>query len=270
MRCLTTLGVMIGGLLGADLAAQADGLIWQLPPDGTWVRLEGTYAQTEIRPDSATGKIEIAPWIERVWIKSVGEEDAEFQGQTVPCRWLEIKVERGREREGKIDTGLTGLEIYKVLVPTTKVLFDPRDAEDVPVSFLPVIKGYRKLGKAEPKPLSEPALQLYPLAVLTGYYREETISASGEDPEVGIGQVQAYKIDAKTTIERYSGRTVQETTIWRSKDVPFGVARYTAKILRENKDDRQNRDQFQPVSEITVDLRAQESGDGAQSELAVP
>lgn len=271
MRCVTALGLLIGSLTAFTASsAFAEGIIWDLPPDGSWVRLEGTYAQTEIRPDSATGKLEIAPWIERLWIKSVGEETAEFQGETVPCRWLEIKVERGREREGKIDTGLTGLEIYKVLVPTSKVLFESVDAEGVPVSHLPIIKGYRKVGKAEPKPLAEPALQLYPLAVLVGYYRDEQIEQNDVDPEVGLGAVKADKLHAALNLERRSSRTVQDTTVWRSKNVPFGIARYTVKIIREIKDDRQSRDDFKPTSEVVIDLKAQESGTDAKSELAVP
>jgi len=257
-------------LVLAASTAQAEGVIWQLPPDGSWVRLEGTYAQTEVQKDSPTGKLEIAPWIERVWIKSVGEETAEFQGESVPCRWLEIKVERGREREGQIDTGLTGLAIYKVLVPTTKVLFESIDPDGVPVSFLPIVKGYRKLGKAEPKLMTEPALQLYPLAVLAGYYRDEQIAGTDEDPEAGLGAVKADKLQATVTIERKSSRTIQETTVWRSKDVPFGIARYDAKIVREVKDDHESRDDFKPLTEILISLKAQETGDDAKSELAVP
>ena len=269
MRHATALGIAIGSLFLAA-SVQAEGVIWNLPPDGSWVRLEGTYTQTEIRPDSPTGKLEIPPWIERLWIKSVGEETAEFDGEMVPCRWLEIKIERGREREGKVDTGLTGLEIYKVLVPERKILSDAVDSTGVPVSFLPVIKGYRKVGKAEPKPLVEPALQLYPLGVLVGYYRDETIAAEGEDPDVGLGAVAADKIESKILIERRSSRTVQDTTVWRSKEVPFGIARYMAKITREIKDDRQDRDAFKPTSEVVVDLKAQETGADAKSELAVP
>lgn len=270
MTRVTVLTLFVGGLALSATAAHAEGILWDLPPDGTWLRLEGTYTQTEIRPESATGKLEIAPWIERVWIKSVGEETAEFQGESVPCRWLEIKVERGREREGRIDTGLAGLEIYKVLVPESRVLYDSIDSEGVPVSFIPVIKGYRKIGKAEPKPLAEPALQLYPLAVLAGYYREENVTAQNDDPEIGLGAVKADKIQSKIGIERRSSRTVQETTVWRSKDVPFGIARYSAKITREIKDDRQPRDEFKPTSEVVVDLKAQETGSDAKSELAVP
>lgn len=258
------------GLISWTSAVQAEGVVWQLPPDGTWIRLEGTYTQTEIRPNSATGKLEIAPWIERLWIKSVGEETAEYQGETVPCRWLEIKVERGRERDGQIDTGVTGLQIYKVLVPETKVLASTVDDTGVPVSFLPIVKGYRKLGKAEPKEMTEAALQLYPLAVLAGYYRQENVVAENDDPEVKLGSVQAEKIESKLEVESPASRTLQDVTVWRSKDVPFGIARYDAKIRRDIKDEGQSRDDYKPATEITVSLKAQETGDDAKSELAVP
>ena len=270
MSRVWAVGLLVGSSILAASTAWAEGVIWDLPPDGSWVRLEGTFSQTEIRPESATGKVEIQPWIERLWIKSVGEENAEFQGEMVPCRWLEIKVERGREREGRIDTGLTGLEIYKVLVPTSKVLFESADADGVPVSYLPIIKGYRKIGRAEPKPLTNHALQLYPLAVFAGYYRDEEVEQSDTDPDIGLGAVSADKLHSKVTIERRSSRTVQDTIVWRSKEVPFGIARYLAKITREIKDDRQARDDFKPTSEIQVELKAQESGTDATSELAVP
>jgi len=55
-----------------------------------------------------------------VTIKSVGSEMAQYRDEEVPCRWIEIKIERGRVRDGKIDTGLTGLEIYKVLIPNRR------------------------------------------------------------------------------------------------------------------------------------------------------
>src|ERR1700760_3940299 len=87
--------------------AFGQGVICQLPADGTWVRFEGTYAQVEIRPETAVGKIEIDPWKEHVTIKSVGSEMAQYHDEDTACRWVEIKIERGRVRDGKIDTGLT-------------------------------------------------------------------------------------------------------------------------------------------------------------------
>ena len=254
--------------------AFAQGVVCQLPPDGTWVRFEGTYTQTEIRPDSTEGKLDIAPWIEKVWIKSVGSEMAEYKGEMTACRWIEIKIDRGREKEGNIDTGLTGSEIYKVLIPESTVIADNVDKNGVPISFLPLVKGFRKVGKADPKPLAEPALQLYPLGILIGYYRELKVVEEGVDPEVGIEAVKkATQLQGQVSIERSSSRTVQESTFWKSADMPFGVARWSAKITREIKDAQEPRDNFKPVSEVTIDMKAKETGtEGPEgkSELTVP
>lgn len=254
--------------------AFGQGVVCQLPPDGTWVRFEGTYTQSEIRPDAATGKLDIDPWIEKVWIKSVGSEMAEYQGEMTACRWIEIKIDRGREKDGNIDTGLTGSEIYKVLIPESVVIADNVDKSGVPVSFLPLVKGFRKVGKAEAKPITEPALQLYPLGILVGYFRELKMVEENVDPEVGIEAVkQATQWQGQVTVERPGSRTVQESTLWKSVSMPFGVARWSAKITREVKDAQQPRDAFKPVSEVLIDMKAKETGtEGAEgkSELTVP
>ena len=253
--------------------AFAQGVVCQLPEDGTWVKFEGTYAQSEIR-GTAEDKLEIDPWVEHVWIKSVGKEMAEYRGEMTDCRWIEIKIERGRERDGKIDTGLTGEEIYKVLIPESAVIADNVDSDGVPVSFLPLVKGYRKVGKAEPKEISEPALQLYPLGILVGYYRELKVVEEGVDPEVGLENVKtATQLQGQVTTERPSSRTIQESTIWKSPDVPFGVARWSAKITREVKDAQSPRDDFKPQSEIAIEMKARDTGTGGPngtSELTVP
>jgi len=254
--------------------AFSQGVVCQLPPDGTWVRFEGTYTQTEIRDNTAEEKLDIAPWIEKVWIKSVGSEMAEYKGEMTACRWIEIKIDRGREKDGNVDTGLTGSEIYKVLIPETVVISDNVDKDGVPVSFLPLVKGFRKIGKADPKPLTEPALQLYPLGILVGYYRELKVIEEGVDPEVGIEAVKAAtQLQGQVSTERTSSRTVQESTLWKSTDVPFGVARWSAKITREVKDAQEPRDKFKPISEVTIEMKAKETGtEGPEgkSELMVP
>lgn len=252
--------------------AFGQGAICQLPADGTWVRFEGTYSQVEVRPEIAAGKIELTPWSEHVTIKSVGEETGDYRGEQVPCRWIEIKIERGRVRDGKIDTGLTGLEVYKVLVPETAVPKDNVDADGVPVSFLPVVKGFRQIGKSAAKPLKEPALQLYPLGLLIGYYRELKMVAEDVDPEAGpnIGALKATQYSGQITIERPNNRTVQESTIWKSPEIAFGVARWTANLVTETKDAQAPRDSFKKVAEVTIEMIAQESGDDAKSELVEP
>jgi len=254
--------------------AFSQGVVCQLPPDGTWVRFEGTYTQSEIRPESTEGKLDIAPWIEKVWIKSVGAEMAEYKGEMTACRWIEIKIDRGREKDGNVDTGLTGSEIYKVLIPESSVIADNVDKSGVPVSYMPLVKGFRKVGKADPKPLTEPALQLYPLGLLIGYYRELKVVEEGTDPDIGLAAVkQATQLQGQVMMERASSRTVQESMLWKSPDVPFGVARWSAKITREVKDAQEPRDNFKPVSEVTIDMKAKETGtEGPEgkSELTIP
>jgi hypothetical protein len=269
-RLLTTVIAGIACLLGS--VASGQGVVCQLPADGTWVRFEGTYAQVEIRPETAAGKIEIDPWNEHVTIKSVGQETAEYRGQETACRWVEIKIERGRVRDGKIDTGLTGLEIYKVLIPETAIIKDNVDAEGVPVSFIPLVKGFRKIGKANPKALTEPGLQLYPLGILVGYYRELKLVAEDVDPEAGpgIGTIKASQWSGEITIERPNSRTVQQSTIWKSSEIPFGVVRWTSKMVRETKDGQAPRESFKPISEVAIEMIAQETGEDAKSELLDP
>lgn len=251
-------------------SAWAQGIMTQLPEDGSWVRFEGTYSQVEFRPETAAGKLEISPWIEHVTVKSVGVENATYQEEEVPCRWIEIKIERGRERDGKVDTGLTGLEIYKVLVPEKAVIDSNVDAEGVPNSFLPIVKGFRKVGKADPKPLTEPALQLYPLGILIGYYRELKTIGEDVDPEVGLGAFKSTQVQGEIKIERPNSRTVQESTVWKSPEVAFGIARWSAKLTRETKDDQSPRSDFKPVAEVTIEMQAKAAGQDAKSELNVP
>lgn len=257
--------IVLGASLGSSASAQ--GIVSQLPPDGTWVRFEGTYSQTEVRAGTATGQVEIPTWVEHVTVKSVGTEMAEFQGEQTACRWIEIVVERGRTKEGMIDPGQSGREVYKVLVPESAVTPQLTTDNGVPVAFLPIVKGMRQLGTKSAQPMQALAFQSYPACVLVGYYRDVMTKPESVDPQIGLGAVQATEMTGTITLERADSRTVQETVVWRSPDVPFGTAAWTAKITREIKDSQAPREEFKPVSVVVVQLKAQETGTGAQSEL---
>jgi len=247
--------------------ATAQSVILRLPADGTWVRYEGTYSQKEARPDSALGELEIPAWTEHVTLKSVGSVQAEYRGEMVPCRWLEVKVERGREADGKIAVGKTGLEIYKVLVPEPAISEEPLVEPGIPVGYLPIIKGVRVIGTGEPQPLTEPALKLYPLALLFSYCRDMEVKEQGVDPGTGLGAISTNLLAGTTTLERPNSQTVLTSEIWVSADVPFGVAAWKAKIVRSIKDAQQPRDAFTKLVEVNVALTARGTGDNAQSEV---
>ena len=59
--------------------AMAQGLIFHLPEDGTGVEYSGDIIQENVRPDIADGK-ETLRWSREISIKSVGREDAQFEG----------------------------------------------------------------------------------------------------------------------------------------------------------------------------------------------
>ena len=68
--------ILVGGLLVGEQTATAQGLIWKLPKDGTWVEFEGEYSQTEFRPNSPDGDLKPEPWSRRLRISSVGQQMA--------------------------------------------------------------------------------------------------------------------------------------------------------------------------------------------------
>ena len=112
--------------LSLSQSVSAQGLIWNLPEDGSLVHYEGTYRQVEAQPGSSEGNLEME-WIRHLTIKSVGKEDAEYRGQTVPCRWIEFKLQTGRVKDGLIATGTVGERIYKVLVPESAIIGQTRN-----------------------------------------------------------------------------------------------------------------------------------------------
>jgi hypothetical protein len=141
------------------------------------------------------------------------------------------------------------------------------DANGIPVSFLPVAKGYRKIGNGEVTPLVTPALQLYPLGVLAGYYRNLTVGESPEDFATPAGEQSATRYDGKIEMERAGSRTQEESSIWRSAEIPFGVAGWTANVVRQVKDERAPRDDFKTVSTVKSTVKLAATGNDATSDL---
>jgi len=274
-RSVQLLALLVGILcVLASQVAQGQGLIWSLPEDGTWIRYEGTYQQIEIRPNSAEGNLTI-DWIRHLTIKSVGRETAEFKGKQVPCRWIEIKVQTGKTSESGIDSGPIGERvnprIYKILVPESSVTGKLKDEDNIPKSFLPIVRGYRKTGDNDPQEIRTKVLHVYPSICLIRHFESlEADTAGPEDPDVGLGAVTATRYTGTFELESLTARSVHETQLWRSDQVPFGLAKWTVKIHQERKAANEPRSAFQPAVEVTVQMKALEKGDAAKSELAEP
>jgi hypothetical protein len=248
--------------------ASAQGLLWSLPEDGTWVRYYGTTKNVQERPESSEGALELS-WLSELTIKSVGKETAEYRGAPTECRWIEFKLVNGYQSAAGISPGPYGTRIYKVLVPESRVLGKLVDGDDIPATFIPIIKGYRKLGEQEAQPVKEKVLAVYPILSLFAYYKNFAPAGDGmEDvdlPQLGSVPAKAYK--GSKTLEGPVSRSVNEGEIWLSSEVPFGWAKYHVKVVREEKESAAPPDEYKKTAELDVTMEAVEKGTDAQSEI---
>lgn len=244
--------------------ACAQGLIFHLPQDGMAVEYEGTLTQ-------ATGPDDQAPlsWTCELSIKSVGQEQAEFEGQMQACRWLEIKTLTGKAGAAGIDPGPVGARIYKVLVPESKIVDDWKDADGIPNEMMPIVKGFRRLGEEEVKPITTPALRFYPtISLLTSYVEPETVATS-DTPEILLqGQsITARRMKGKLVAESTKVRSTNEAEYWVSKDVPFGLARWIVTVTTDEKDSAAPVSEFKPTTIKKVDMKLRRIRENVESEL---
>lgn len=266
LRTVTVLAALV--CLSFSHNASAQGLIWNLPEDGSLVHYEGTYRQVEAQTGSSEGNLEME-WIRHLTIKSVGKEDAEYRGKTEPCRWIEMKLQTGRVKDGLIATGTVGERIYKVLVPESAIIGQTRDSEGLPVTYLPIIQGFRKTNDKDPTPkeIKSKVLQIYPIISMVRHYRDMTRSDIPEIVQVGQQDMQCTKLTGNFEQESQNDRVLHESTLYLSKDVPFGLAKWTVKVTQEAKGEVEPRTEFKFVSEITVDMTARRIEGNARSEL---
>lgn len=260
--------------LGVTQLVQAQGLLWSLPEDQTWVKYTGKYKNKEEQPGNNAGPLQLE-WLSELTIQSVGTEMAQFQGAEVPCRWIEFKVVTGLPSTGGVETGAAidpgpfGVRIYKVLVPESRITGKLRDEQDLPVMFIPIVKGIRKIGRdAPPEAIKEKILAFYPVLGMFGNYLDLAPEGAAENLDLpGYGPVMATSY--KGTLRQKNAEISTENVgqIWLSPDVPFGWAKYQVKITRQRKSKFAPESDFAPSAEIEVEMAAVEKGTGAKSEI---
>lgn len=260
--------IFLPAMLAGESIVHAQGLIFSLPPDGTQVRYEGTYKQIQ-EQDSNDGALTME-WDRKLWIKSVGTEMAQYRGEETACRWIEFKVITGKPSEEGTDPGIIGSRIYKVLVPEKEVTGQLADAEGIPVILIPIVRGFRRFGEGEIAPVSSQVLQVYPAISLVSHFAEMQIDPAPQDPAIRLGPVSASQMSGRSVIESPNSRTTNTTDLWRSDEVPFGLAKWTVKLVREVKDTTDPRSAFEVMTSIEVVMEAHEVEGDAVTELIVP
>ena len=255
--------------LGISANASAQGLVWRLPAeDGTWVKFVGTYKNQQARPDSNEGDLELT-WKKELTISSVGQETVQIDGKPTACRWVEFKSVVGIATEEGLKPGPFSTRIYKVLIPEDRVIGKLLDSQNLPVTYLPIVRGFRKIANREPTAVTEKVLAVYPmLSMLTHYPEFAIVEKEPQDLQIPLGNVPARLCKGTEKLQNATNRSTNTAQLWLSDDVPFGLARWTVEILREKKDSTAPADAFKQAAKLTEEMAAVEKGTGAQSEIS--
>jgi len=272
MRSLLTLCGIAVSLASACVCSplQAQGLLWSLPEDGRWVRYEGTYTQVSKQPLDNDAELNLN-WIRKVTLKSVGSENGDVNGQSVPARWIEIKVETGRMKNEMFEIGPGGVQLYKLLVPEeavrgtiSRTVIDEREIQ---VGGIPILKGLRKSGEKDVVTLEAGVFQVYPVVALINHYPELNAAGNSESVSVPAGSYDATVETGELVTETLSSRSTSTCELTRSTEIPFGIVKWSATTVTETKGSTDVRSEFQEAVTTKEEMQAVEVGTGAESEL---
>lgn len=260
--------VAAGILFVCTYPAAAQGLIWNLPADGTEVVYGGTLTQTDTRPG---GEETTMTWDRQLTIRSVGAQEVEYEGEMVPGRWLEFELKTGRATEQGIDPGPVGTRTYRVLVAEQAISEKAADDRGIPNAFLPVIEGYFAVADRPVQKLNSTAFETYPTLTLLMNYKQNELSDEGtEAVTVPAGAYEAEKRTAAATVESPAAQVTNEATLYTSAEMPFGLVKWTASVSQSVKDPNQPRDAYEPTSRVESQMEAKAINQNAQGTLAVP
>ena len=259
MRVRTVIAAVLVFTFGAT-AAFADGLLYQLPKDGTWVKYD-LVAVDKQGSQTMLGKGTIR-------MASVGQVTVEGQ----PCRWIEvafrmsIETPRGTKRPESV-------RFWKVLIPEKYLVKGEAPLDHAVRAW--VLESGPKQTAGKPRPMKEvKAFAEGPLPlILSGppkdarpLDKEEVDSKLGKLACEGVSGVLEFK-EQRTTI-----RITPETRL--NAKAPFGVvgSRWTIERGMEAGTKSEGDAKTKQIAKIRSsrqewNLKLTDFGDGAKSEL---
>lgn len=199
--------------LVATPRATADGLITQLPEDGSWAEFELKLTLTENgqqRERSAYLKL-----------SSVGQ--VEHQG--AKCRWVELQISRIEPPQAD--------EVTKILVPEESL-------KSGKVTAASLIRGWRKPADEEATEMDkdQPRLKIGPLALLLSGSFSDPQKLEKEDVKVeGLGSLACDKTTGKHELSMSeSEKAPADITVWRNSKASFGTVKLRVHIVDKRPD----------------------------------
>jgi hypothetical protein len=209
--------------LVATPRATADGLITQLPDDGSWAEFELKLTLTE-----NDQKREHSAYLR---LSSVGQ--VEHQG--TKCRWVELHV--SKTEPPKPD------EIGKILVPEESL-------KSGKVTAASLIRGWRKPEDEEATEMDKdrPRLGIGPLAMLlSGSFSDSTKPEKEEVKVEGLGLLNCEKTTGKHDLPMSpTDNLPADITLWRNSKAAFGTVKLRVHLV-DKRDGRERDGVFEAV-----------------------
>jgi hypothetical protein len=203
--------------------ATADGLITQMPDDGSWAEFELKLTLTE-----NDQKRELSAYLR---LSSVGQ--VEHQGKQ--CRWVELQVSRTEPP--------TPDELAKILVPEESI-------KSGKVTVASLIRGWRKPEDEEATELDKnrPRLGIGPLAMLlSGSFSGSQKTEKEEVKVEGLGPLNCDKTTGKHDLPMGpSDDLPADITLWRNSKAAFGTVKLRVHLV-DKRDGRERDGVFEAV-----------------------
>lgn len=245
-------------------SARADGLIYSLPPDGSWVTFMFEQNGTEIKtlagedlPDvNVSGTFTI---------RSVGQEESD----TGSARWIELEARYRPDEQRPVGRVI----ILRMLIPESSLARDSDPLSDV--REIDFIDKDWKLGqepeKGKQERVNDPAAVLYEIERFRGFFPFPPVDAQSYSEKknvrisVPIAECETTKISYPTKFEGKLtrgklGRWGWEGTysLWLSETSPFGVvaAETITEVEEEYGSADAERNGVQMKSRLRLDLKS--------------
>jgi len=223
MHTLQSLLVSCLALLAVVPSATADGLITQLPDDGSWAEFELKLTLTENGQQRERSAY--------LRLSSVGQ--VEHQG--TKCRWVELQISRIEPPQPD--------EVTKILVPEESL-------KSGKVTAASLIRGWRKPGDEEATELDkdQPRVKIGPLALLLSGSFSNSQKLEKDDVKVeGLGSLSCDKTTGKHEMPMSPTENLPaDITVWRHSKASFGTVKLRVHIV-DKRPDREREGVFEAV-----------------------
>jgi hypothetical protein len=217
--------------------ARADGLLYQLPQDGSWAKYDLEITGT----DPGGGEMKMSG---SLTMSSVGKADASGE----PCRWIEIKMQM-RDPSGNDQT-----IVAKALIPEKNLKRGENGWASMKKAWI------KQPHNEEPEQITEAnGDQAGPLPAFLSGPLNESKDLEGIEIESGIGKLQCAGVSGHLTINDGNSDVAIQMENRLHEMAPFGVVASTMSF--EVKRDGEVREKG------TIKFKLAEVGQDAKSEL---